>query len=453
MITNLKKIQISLQMKHFTICLLILLCGVMDGKSASPIKEKAKLMWFDGEANFKRFSNPDTIDFYLEKIKKIGFTDAVVDIRPITGEVLYKSEFAPQMKDWDGFVRPDFDYLAHFIQKAHSLGMKVHASVNIFVGGHNFFDRGQVYTSHPEWASMVYTPDKGIVSIMTEKKKYSAMINPINKDFQHHILNILKEITRKYPKLDGFILDRVRYDGITADFSNLSKTTFEAYIGHRIENYPADIYEWKKDSLGHDYYARGKYFTKWIEWRTKNIYDFMVLAKKEIKAINPKISFGDYTGAWYPSYFEVGVNWASNLYDPSTEYDWATKDYKNYGYAEMLDLYTTGNYYTNITKKEYQVNNKIVINETDSKGAIGSWYCVEGSCEHIKEILNGHKFLGGILVDQFYDNRPQLSRTIAMNLQASDGLMVFDIVHIINKNLWKEVEDGFKMAENKNAFK
>ena len=56
-------------------------------------------MWIDAEANFERFSHKDSIDYYLEKIKSLGFTHAVVDIRPITGEVLYKSEYAPQMKD------------------------------------------------------------------------------------------------------------------------------------------------------------------------------------------------------------------------------------------------------------------------------------------------------------------------------------------------------------------
>ena len=415
-------------------------------------KVKPKLMWFDAEANFKRFSNPDSIDFYLEKIKNIGFTDAVIDIRPITGEVLYKSKFAPQMKEWDGFVRPDFDYLGHFITKAHELGLKVHASLNVFVGGHNFFDRGQTYTTNPEWASMVYTPDQGIVSIMTLKKKYSAMINPINPDFQAHILNVLKEVTAKYPELDGFMLDRVRYDGIMADFSDLSRTKFEEYLGEKIGSFPADIYEWKTDGNEKSNYVRGKLFNKWIEWRAKNIYDFVALARKTVKQLNPNISFGSYTGAWYPSYFEVGVNWASSQYDPSKDFDWATPEYKNFGYAELLDLYATGNYYTNVTMDEYRKNNNIVVNETDSKGATGTWYCVEGSCAKIRGILNGRKFMGGILVDQFYKNPPQLSRSIAMNIQASDGLMVFDIVHIISKNLWKEVEDGFKMAADSTTF-
>lgn len=52
--------------------------------------------------------------------------------------------------------------------------------------------------------------------------------------------------------------------------------------------------------------------------------------------------------------------------------------------------------------------------------------------------------MGGVLVDQFYNNPAKLSKAITMNLKLSDGLMVFDIVHIINKNLWKEVEEGMR---------
>ncbi|SHF98580.1 Glycosyl hydrolase-like 10 [Mariniphaga anaerophila] len=415
--------------------------------------DKPSMIWFDAEANFQRFSYPDSIDYYLEKIKNIGFTDAIIDIRPITGEVLYKSDYAPQMTEWKGFERTDFDYLGHFIKKAHELGLRVHASMNTFVGGHNYFDRGQVYANHPEWATMVYTPTEGIVSIMSQKKKYSAMINPINTDFQKHILNVFREVVSKYPDLDGIILDRVRYDGIMADFSDFTRHKFEEYLGEKIQNFPEDIYEWKTDENGKSNYVPGKYFKKWIEWRAMNIYNFMSLAAKTVKEVNPEISFGTYTGAWYPSYFEVGVNWASNQYDVSKDFDWATPEYKNYGYAEVLDLFTVGNYYTDITMDEYLQNNNLVKNETDSKAARGTWYCVEGSCEKIKEILNGHPFYGGILVDQFYDNPQQLSRSIAMNFQASDGLMMFDIVHVIQKNLWKEVEDGFKMAADPDFFK
>ena len=83
-------------------------------------------------------------------------------------------------------------------------------------------------------------------------------------------------------------------------------------------------------------------------------------------------------------------------------------------------------------------------NETDSQAQSGTWYCVEGSCRHLRTILKENKFMGGILVDQFYTEPAKLSATISMNLKESDGLMVFDIVHIITKNLWKEVEVGMR---------
>lgn len=429
----------------FLIAMLFAVVLVSNGATKkNRVNGKPALMWFDAEANFARFSHSDSIDFYLKKIKSLGFTHAVVDIRPITGEVLYESAYAPRMEEWHGAKRGNFDYLGYFIKAAHKLGIEVHASLNVFVAGHNYFDRGLIYSNHPEWASMVYTPDKGIIPITQQKEKYSAMVNPINADFQKHILNVLKEVVKKYPNLDGLMLDRVRYDGLSADFSDISRSKFEAYIGENIADFPTDIFEWKKDSKGAYYPERGKYFMKWIEWRTKNIYDFMSLARKEVKSVNKNISFGTYTGAWYPSYYEVGVNFASNKYDPSKDFDWATPNYKNYAYGDMIDLYATGNYYTDISMEEYNKSKRKVWNETDSKAQSGTWYCVEGSCEKLRGILKDNKFMGGILVDQFYSYPAKLSKTIEMNLKKSDGLMVFDIVHIINKNLWKEVENGMR---------
>ena len=445
--------QVSMKKLSLKKSLLLLALGMLVLSSYGGTKKMVKmeetpvkpaLMWFDAEANFGRFNQKDSIDYYLQKIKSLGFTHAIVDVRPITGEVLYDSKYAPRMEEWKGAKRGNFDYLDYFIQEGHKLGLQVHASLNVFCAGHNYFDRGLVYNGHPEWASMVYNPEKGIISIMEEKHKYGAMINPLNEEYRKHIIDVLKEFVGKYPDLDGLMLDRVRYDGISADFSPLSRSKFEEYIGAKVENFPQDILTWEKTGDGKFVPKFGKLALKWLEWRTKTITDFMALARREVKAVNPDISFGTYTGAWYPSYYEVGVNFASKDYDPSRDFDWATPEYKNYGYAELIDLYATGNYYTDITIEEYQKNGRSVWNETDSQAQSGIWYCVEGSCQHLRTILKNNKFMGGVLVDQFYDNPAKLSKAIATNLKLSDGLMVFDIVHVINKNLWKEVEEGMR---------
>ena len=437
--------------KFLVVCLLIAAISISCNSISESTTEKppSKLMWVDATANIQRFNNKDTIDFYLTKLKDLGFTDVVVDMRPISGHVLYDSEFAPKLRKWKSdTIIYTFDYLGHYIKKGHELGLKIQTSLNTFVAGHNFFDTGVIYEEGKyDWASKVYRVDGKIIPITEEKQKYSAMVNPINQEFQTYIINIFKEITRKYPKLDGMILDRVRYDGYTADFSDLSRNKFEEYLGVKLNHFPGDIYEWRKDEQGNDYPHKGKYYLQWLQWRSQNIYDFMSKARQAVKSVNPNISFGAYTGAWYPSYFEVGVNFASKNYDPSKEFDWATPEYKDTGYAELMDLFTIGNYYTTITKEEYLKENPEIRNETDMQAQSSIWYCVEGSNENAHRILGDNKFLGGILADQFNDNHEGLTESIKMNLKTSDGLMIFDIVHIINKNMWDAVEKGMREAK------
>ena len=405
-----------------------------------PRKQKTALMWIDAEANYRRFCNADSIDYYIKKIHDIGFTHAVVCIRPITGEVLYNSDIAPKLEGLDC----DYDYLQKFIETGHKYGVKIIASMNVFCAGHNYHDKGLVYDGHADWASIVYDPKRGLIPITEQKHKYGAMVNPLNPEYQDYIISVMQEIVTKYPELDGLMTDRVRYDGIQADFSELSRKTFEQYIGKKLKKFPEDILSWD-NSKRHPKPVPGKYFKEWIEWRATVITGFMARAREAVKAVRSDIPFCTYTGAWYPSYYEVGVNFASRDFDPAAEFDWATPDYKKTGYAELIDIYATGNYYTDITIDEYlSKGGSEIWNETDSQAQSGTWYCVEGSCQNLRRILGNNEFLGGILVDQFYEFPEKLSETIRENLKDSDGLMVFDIVHIITKNLWNEVAKGMK---------
>jgi len=442
--------------------------GIIISESESPLKKsflaiifvlittavysqpKPKLMWFDATANFTRFSYTDSILYYLDKIKGLGFTDAVIDVKPISGEVLYNSQIAPVMKEWDGFKRRDFDFLGTFIKEGHKRGIKVHASLNMFVGGHNFIDRGIVYSEEDkrDWQSVNYT-DSGMVEITKLKHKYSAMLNPVNRAVRNYQLSILRELVEMYPELDGVILDRTRYDCIEADFSEISRDSFEAYMGIKLEKYPDDIFKWG-DKNGKKEIERGKYFKEWLEWRAGVIYSFFEEARIEVKLANPKIIFGDYTGAWYPLYYELGVNWASKNYDPSTEYDWATETYKYQGYAELLDLYTTGCYFFEVTKEEVlKLNDKQVKSGEAGLGKIKEpWYSVEGSAEIAKRVVMGAvPVIGGLYVEQYVPNPEQFAKAVSMCLKKTDGLMIFDIVHLINRDWWKSLELGIRDYE------
>ena len=432
-------------MKKINILLLLLLSLVscVDAETTFE-KKKTAVMWIDGEANFKRFSNPDSIDYYLKKCRNLGFTDIVVDVRPITGEVFFKTDKAPMMKSWMGYERRDFDYLGRFIQTGHQLGLKVRASMNCFCAAHNTYEKGLLYSGHSDWASMVYTP-QGIVPIMKVKETYDGMVDPLNEDYRKHITGVLGDLIKLYPSLDGVVLDRVRYEGIGTDFSNHSRKLFEEFIGKKLKRFPEDIFSWQKGDDEKYHVQRGQWFNQWIYWRAKNIHDAMVELRQTVKDINSNVEFGTYTGAWYPSYYEVGVNFASNTYDPSNDYDWALPEYKNTGYMELLDFYMAGNYYSDVTIAEYNSNQHLVWNETDSEAQSGTWYCVEGSNKKLRNIFGGHPFCGSVLVSQLFDEPEKLSREIEMNLRESDGVMIFDIVHLImHPELWKEVEKGMR---------
>ena len=51
-------------------------------------------------------------------------------------------------------------------------------------------------------------------------------------------------------------------------------------------------------------------------------------------------------------------------------------------------------------------------------------------------------FFGGMYVEDYKRDVEQFKRAVKMNLKESDGLMIFDIVHIINRNWWQPLTDA-----------
>lgn len=403
--------------------------------------EPEKLMWVDLSANWERFHSLDSVKYYCERIAKAGMTSIVLDVKGTGSDVPYESKFTPQLKEWKGVKAPDFDYIREFSAAARANGLKIYCSVNTFAEGHGIFKKGLIYDGHPEWQAVNYVPGEGLRKQTEIKGKTVLFTNPALPEVRRHMCDILAELVTDFD-IDGVILDRGRYDNIQSDFSDFSRAEFEKYIGRKVERFPEDIYEWVKDPQTGDYrMEKGVHFKKWIEWRASVIYTFFEEARAAVKAADPDAVFGAYTGAWYPSYYEVGVNWASRDYDPSQDFDWATADYHDYGYAELLDLYTNGNYYPMVTLEEFRKGNGTYRNETDSSVSSGEHLCVEGACIYSRHLLGpDNPFLGGIYVEDYRNNPEQFKKAVRMNLDKSDGLMIFDLVHIVKFGWWDELE-------------
>lgn len=433
-------------MKHLFLILLSAI-SLFTG-CAKDQKSNNNYMWFDCEANYALLSNPDSIKYYVKKVKDLGFDNVVVDVKSITGEVLYNSSIAPYMSPFDSVTRStDYDMMEMFIHYGHMYGVKVFGSLNIFCGGHNFMDRGIIYTDHADWQSICYEHGK-LTPISQIKTNYNGMLNPSNPEVQEYELSILKEFATLYPDCDGIIFDRLRYDGMTADFSELSRNQFQQWAGKQVSNFPEDILSWYDENGNlRDSWTPGPDFKSWCEWRATVIKDFVKKAHETLKEINPKLIIGDYTGAWYPTYYQVGVNWASEQYDPSVDFDWATPTYKNTGYADLLDVYMTGLYYSYITKSDIDSATQTKGQSSEAGLHLELKYCysVEGGAEIAKQITKGVvPVVGSIYVEQYLGEMDKFKKAVEQSLASTGGVMVFDFSHIGKHHLWGDLEDAMK---------
>ena len=182
-------------------------------------KEKPKYLWFDAEANFERFSSKDSISYYLEKAKDVGFNQVVVDVKPIYGEVLYKSKILPPLTTvHNKVIERDWDYLQYFIDEAHRLGLKVTVSTAVFTAGHPATCEGLVYEDK-RWngkTCLEYMSNNKMLDIRDDKQKVGAFLNPVRKDVRNFALSIIREIVKNYD-IDAYALDYCRYPADNSD--------------------------------------------------------------------------------------------------------------------------------------------------------------------------------------------------------------------------------------------
>jgi uncharacterized lipoprotein YddW (UPF0748 family) len=415
--------------------------------------EKPRYIWIDAAANFPDFANSkENIVRDLTLAKEAGFTDVVVDVRPTTGDVLFQTDVVDQVKwlgAWtsSGYTKIErtatWDYLQAFIDAGHELELRVHANINTFVGGNrtSIGPEGMLYRDSEKrhWATQLLTQN-GTVNTIDQSSTGAKFFNPVHEEVQDFLFDVLDDLAA-YQELDGIFLDRGRFDGFDSDFSEYTRKKFEEYLGYSIQNFPNDVVT--PEIL--DQWAKGNglpaelptYFKEWLEFRVKVIHDFMEEARNRVKAVNPDVDFGVYVGAWYGSYFPVGVNWASPDYNTSMDYSkWASAKYKDYGYADHMDVILIGAYAAPTR----------VYGSTE--------WTIEGFCKKAKEKIKGDAVvIGGPDIgngswattsDEVVNQA--ITQSVDAAMSACDGYFLFDMIHLKKKDQWEYVKEGIDKA-------
>lgn len=408
------------------------------------VKEgKARLVWIDAAANFKDYANSEkNIAADMKRLKETGFTGVIVEVRPTTAGLLFKSDVEGPLTQVDAWVTgaykwlkrtADFDYLQAFIDAGKNEGLDVYAAINTMVGGkqcpYGLGSSGPLFdgSAKKEWASVINTAD-GLVNCM-DMEEGTKFLNPANDEVVDYLLGILEDLAAYDVK--GIILDRCRYDDfeLQSDFSEVSRKKFEESIGKKVDNWPSDVFAPGANKLSSPV---TKMQVKWMEFRAKNIHDFMEKASARVHSVNPDVHFGAYVGAWYSSYYYSGVNWASPNYNAKSAYSWATPEYSSYGYADHCDIMIIGAYAS--TKSIYG----------------SSEWTMEGFCKRAKNIFAGDvPYIGGPDIGNStgFENggqgklMPDIVDACINNSTA--GMFFFDLCHIKMYDYWSDIKNAF----------
>ena len=386
---------------------------------------KPKYLWIAIDANFERFSHKDSICHYIDKAKETGFNHLVVDVKGVEGSVLYDSDFMPKLTEVGGFkCDRDWDYLQYFIDQARKRGMGVSVSATVFPSGSPYHHAGPVYND-PSIAAMTctqYTP-KGFNKIEDNHSNVAAFLNPALPQSREYAMRFLREIFEKYD-FDGFCLDYCRFPDGISDFSEPTKKEFEKFLGHEVERFPEDIFSYNEKGEK----VPGKYYKQWWEFRSGIIKDFIVEVTKMRDEVQPDVKIEYWAASWLHALYTQAQNWASPNSRFYEEYldDWATPTYWKTAFGDVLDTFITGTYLERVWGADDPESIEFGINRTlrDIDGACtvyGSLY----ARNHIKEFADA----------------------VYLSLSRTAGLMVFDIVQVIENDLWDEIKAGIDRAE------
>lgn len=301
-------------------------------------KAKQAMVWIDQFAAAKTIT-ADTIAAQLvRQIKDAGFSAIALEAKSAEGYASYrKNELSAtpyftatkNVRHADLTIeRPTietdsltgdttkieyFDLFGAMTAAADTIGIEVYATFNFFTEG-NITTRDTVLiAAHPEWETMIAEPNDSTIVALTSSARgreahdkgnrlQYAFTNPADPAVQAFELARVREVLKNYP-LSGVIISRCRYDGLDADYSEISRRQFSEFLaarGKKLDNFTAQ--------------ATAEFLADWVEYRAGVIASFTAKLRQEVDSFstpNRQLALAAYVGNWYDKYYGYGVNWAS----------------------------------------------------------------------------------------------------------------------------------------------
>jgi uncharacterized lipoprotein YddW (UPF0748 family) len=412
-------------------------------------RPKPIFLWFDPTADVARLGSTERLTHALDLAVGAGVTGVIIDVKPISGHVLFDSDFAPRLERWPLSSDPEtifeldteFDLLAEACRLGHERGLDVFAGMNVFAEGdkrvalEEAHERGRLFADDADWAAwdniaLAGETQASLRPTTAHSNGQTAFASPLHPEVRAHALNLIREVVARYP-IDGIVLDSVRFDGLRSDFSPWARHAFENWIGSPVTRWPADVCTRSGPAPEHPHGAitQGPLWDQWLLWRALTLHDFMIEANEHVKLTDPSCAFAARVDARYLRSQEVGMNWASPRFRPP----WREfpRGWRRAGCADQLDFLFAGGHLRDVSAHE------------------GGGPTVESSLTLAKEVVDGEcPVIAGLCVEASWlefspgeFDREQFARALRSAHTVSDGLMIFDLTQLDAFDAWDIVAD------------
>lgn len=175
---------------------------------------QGRMLWIDCTANVDQYNSEEKIIRLLSTIKDSGFNAIGLDVKPISGHVLWPSKIAPKLAEWRGkTIAAEFDPLPIFSRECKKLGLSLSLCMNAFSEGHRIVQQGLAY-EHKDWQTVLYEP-RVMAEIFGERYAVDSTSNKLNEDTS--VLDVFTDASKiPPPQTDAFAVTIDRF-GIIVD--------------------------------------------------------------------------------------------------------------------------------------------------------------------------------------------------------------------------------------------
>lgn len=262
-------------------------------------------LWAEAEGPNRTLDSLARLEALLEEAHRLGVRHLFLQVYR-GNRSWYPSSLADDAPFREALAREGYDPLAFVLSRAHGKGIKVHAWMNLFNLARN--REARILKRLGREAILVDTRGRSLLDYPTLRSAQGAAfsrsaqgrtfqpenglfldtpgywLDPAHPGVQRYLIELIVELVRRYPRLDGLHFDYIRYPYIVPWPSGSNRPRLDFGYGESATRFLGEM--GLDPSLAQQDPALRE---AWDGWRKKQISSFLQRLRLTVKRLNPKL--------------------------------------------------------------------------------------------------------------------------------------------------------------------